>query len=107
MTTEDFVRNLKAEKERLLDSYFSGSEQTAVGTLARQLATGAEATAAVRRLLDLALTDAFYTILLGLDGCTSLGDAIQQSYQIRSEDGSDITAGGGELEALAYEHFQI
>jgi hypothetical protein len=34
MTTEDFVRNLKAEKDRLLDSYFSGLEQTAVGTLA-------------------------------------------------------------------------
>ncbi len=106
MTAEDFVRNLKAEKDRLLDSYFSGSEQTAVGTIARQLATSEESTAAVRRLLDLALTDAFYTVLLGLDGCTSLGDAIQQSYHIRSEDGSNITADGGELEALAYKHFQ-
>ncbi len=52
----------------------------------------------------MALTDTFYTILLGLDGSASLG-GIQQSYHIRDERGDVVCTGDGAIEGLAYTHF--
>jgi hypothetical protein len=106
MTPEDFVRNFKIEKDLLLKSYVSNPPKTAVGGYIQTLNLSLEQTNIMSSLLDQALTDAFYTILLGLDGCCSIGNAMQQNYHIQSEDGSDISCGGGEIEALAYAHFQ-
>ena len=65
----------------------------------------AEQTKTMRKLLDGALTDAFYSVLLALDGCARIGDLEQQSFQIHAEDGSEICNGDGEIEALAYKYF--
>jgi hypothetical protein len=54
--------------------------------------------------VDGVLTDAFYTLLLGLDGSASIG-GVQQCYDLRDESGDKIT-GDGELEAAAFTHFQ-
>ena len=48
-------------------------------------------------------TDAFYTLLLGLDGAASIGD-VQQMYQIRDEKGNPILD-SGDLEVEAWEQF--
>lgn len=106
MTTEDFVRSFKVEKDRLLEMYISDATQTAVGTHIRSMGLSSEQSDTMRKVLDQALTDSFYTILLGLDGCARIGDAMQQDFKIQAEDGSDISRGGGEIEALAYEYFQ-
>jgi hypothetical protein len=106
MTPEEFVRNFKVEKDRLLNSYMNNSAKTAVGEHIQSLTLSSEHTNVMRSLLDQALTDAFYTILLGLDGCCGIGEAMQQTYQIQSEDGSSISCGGGEIESMAYEYFQ-
>jgi hypothetical protein len=101
MTTDDFVRNCKIEKDRLLETYLSGSSAvsgscvTEVGDHIRSLRLSAEQSDTLRKLLDLALTDVFYTILLGLDGCARIGDMEQQSFLIESEDGSLVGHGDG------------
>ena len=105
MTTKDFVRNFKVEKDRLLASYLSESLESSVGRHIRSLHLSAEQSETMRKLLDQALTDSFYTILLGLDGCARIGDMEQQDFQIQSEDGSDVCRGDGEVEGLAYEYF--
>ncbi|CUR47581.1 hypothetical protein BN2364_3140 [Alloalcanivorax xenomutans] len=53
--------------------------------------------------MDVALTDVFYTLLLGLDGSAGIG-GIQEAYTIRDEQGNTLS-GNGELEAAAYEQF--
>ena len=58
-----------------------------------------------REFLNAILTDAFYHILLSLDGCAAMGGC-QQAYSIQDEDGSVICDGSGSIEALAYHHFQ-
>ena len=55
--------------------------------------------------IDQALTDAFYTLLLGLDGSASLG-GVQQGYRVQDETGCTISCGNGELEEHAFEAFQ-
>ncbi|MBL9168525.1 MAG: hypothetical protein JNN07_12350 [Verrucomicrobiales bacterium] len=106
MTTEEFVRGFKVEKDRLLKSYISGSTETAVSAHIRSMGLNTEQSDTMREVLDQALTDTFYTILLGLDGCARIGDALQQGFKIQAEDGSEISSGGGAIEALAYEYFQ-
>ena len=89
----------------MLASYAAWEPTTQVGTLLQQ----ADLTDAQRQIviaaLDAALTDAFYTILLGLDGAASLGGT-QRSYRLQDEDGSIISDGSGKLEAVAYEILQ-
>jgi hypothetical protein len=59
----------------------------------------------LRRGIDQVLTDAFYTLLLALDGSASLG-GVQQEYRLQDGDGRVLCNGDGTLEALAYDCFQ-
>ncbi|WP_448501600.1 hypothetical protein [Sphingomonas sp.] len=55
---------------------------------------------------DIALTDTFYTVLLGLAGAGSLGGS-QQQYRLADEHSRPISpSGDADLEALAFEFFQ-
>ena len=56
-----------------------------------------------KEVIDVLLNDVFYTILLGLDGKSSIGNT-QQNYKIFDED-SNLISNCGELEASAYEYF--
>jgi hypothetical protein len=111
MTTEDFVRGFKVQKDEMLEIYFSEpsasapSPVTHAGTYVRSMSLNPEQLVTMRKILDLALTDAFYSILLAFDGCARLGDLEQQSFQIQAEDGSLVCRGDGKLEGLAYESF--
>jgi hypothetical protein len=105
MTSEDFVRSFKSQKNEMLALYFS-EHSGAVGAHIRSMRLSAEQTGIMQKLLDQALTDAFYSVLLALDGCARLGDAEQQSFLIEAEDGSLVCHGDGVVEGLAYKHFK-
>jgi hypothetical protein len=60
--------------------------------------------ALLTELLDTAIADVLYTVLLGLDGAAQIG-AKQVSYTVLDECGNRICS-DGEVEALAYEMFQ-
>lgn len=57
----------------------------------------------MREVLNAVLTDAFYTILLGLDGCAQIGGK-QIEYRLADEHGNQLT-GSGDIEAHAWEIF--
>lgn len=104
MTAEDFVRLLRSEKNQLLHSYLDNASGSEVAGRLSDLDCSAVQMEEIRAILNSALTDAFYTILLGLDGAASLG-GIQQGYHVQDESGADICTGDGSLEALAYDYF--
>ncbi len=86
--------------------YCGGSSQTAVGSMIESLELTSEKKVIMQRIVDSILTDAFYGILLGLDGAATLGTN-QQGYTIHDEAGVLITAADdGELEGPAFELFQ-
>lgn len=104
MDAHEFARICRAEKDSLVRIYFDTESETAVGSQIRSLALADSDLATLRKIMDGALSDAYYTLLLALDGAASL-DGNQQYYDLRDETGSRIS-GDGELEAAAYEHFQ-
>lgn len=100
MDTNEFAIRVRREKDRLLSTYLDPHSGSHVG----QLLQRAEKTeAGMTELADSILTDAFYTMLLALDGSASL-DGIQQRYFLRTEDGVELT-GDGKLEAAAWTAF--
>lgn len=105
MQLREFVLALREERDAMLASYTTPEPITHVGTLLQQASLTAAQRQTVIAAVDSALTDAFYTILLGLDGAASLGGT-QQSYRVQDEAGTIISDGNGELEAMAYELLQ-
>ena len=57
----------------------------------------------LKDVIDTLLTDVFYSVLLGLDGESSIGNT-QHTYKIHDEEGN-LISDCGELEACAYEYF--
>ena len=100
MTPEQFARAIAEEKSSIVEAYFAPNAETAVGQKILQLA---QHQTLLREIVDGALTDICYTILLGLDGASSLGSLGQQEFGLFDEEGNRLT--GGELEAAAYEVF--
>jgi len=101
MTAKEFVENFKKEKDTLLKEFTTKGSQTEVQQLIQSMNLTHEQNEILNNLLNSTLRDAFYTILLGLDGCAALGDT-QHDYQIKDEDGNQIN---GEIEEYAYEYF--
>jgi hypothetical protein len=104
MNADDFAKNCRTEKDSLLAAYFDASIDTAVGIRIRDMQLDEKRLAILRDILDGVLTDAFYMLLLGLDGASSIG-GVQQCFDLRDESGDRIS-GDGELEAAAFSHFQ-
>lgn len=104
MTAQEFAQALKDEKEGMLSSYFGRGESPA-GSLLKKLGAPSADESILREFLDGVLTDAFYTMLLGLDGETALGRSGQQTYKLTLADGSVVSEGNGELSNGAYTVF--
>ena len=85
-------------------SYSDPSDRTEVTAFIERASPTSEQRKLIFPALDAALTDAFYTMLLALDGAASLGDN-QQTYTLRDELGNVVSAGDGALEAAAWEAF--
>lgn len=102
MTPEEFVACVVREKEDLLSQYFDPDSELAVASQIASLNLSVEQLKVLRIIMDGALTDAFYTLLVGLDGEASIGD-VQSVYELRAAAGTLLT--GGELEGAASEQF--
>ena len=102
MTPQEFAACVAREKEDLLATYFDPESGSAVASQISAMGLSAGQAKVLRMILDGTLTDAFYTLLLGLDGAASIG-GVQSDYELRAEDGTLLT--GGELEGAAWEHF--
>lgn len=103
MNANEFVACWKNERDRFLATYLNEAQETTVSTKIARLNLAADQLPIMRDVVDGILTDAFYTLLLGLDGAASIG-GVQQAYQIRDE-GSNLISDPGELEAEAWEQF--
>jgi hypothetical protein len=102
MTSEEFVKNFYIERQRLIDLYFDGQEQTDVSKMIQSLNLDDNKLKTVKEILIATLRDAFYTTLLGIDGEAQIGDR-QEMYRLTDEKGNELT--GGEIESFAWEYF--
>lgn len=102
MNAREFASRWKREKDAYLALVRGGGGLAAKQFLA--LGLSVEQQAQLWVALDSALTDVFYTLLLGLDGCAQLG-GVQETFRIYDEAGN-LISDCGELEAAAYEQFQ-
>src|SRR5262245_41596180 len=101
MTPREFVTCFVREKQALLRAYRSG-KGTAVAGKIGELHLAPEKQELLSQILDGVLTDAFYTILLGLEGEASIGGR-QEAYRLSDAHGNVLT-GGIEAEALRAFH---
>ncbi|GGW95478.1 MULTISPECIES: hypothetical protein [Flavobacteriaceae] len=101
MNTEEFVKSFHTEKQDFLKEYLSENPETEVGRLIQSLNLTDEQNGIMEKIINGTLTDVFYTILLGLDGCASIG-GIQEMYDLKDENGNQLS---GEIEGYAYEYF--
>ncbi len=101
MTADEFASSCAQEKSDLLAMYLNPRTTTAVGTAVASLKLDNEQSEIMKTILDAVLTDAFYTMLLALNGEASLGGR-QENYLLTDSDGNTIT---GELDAAAWQHF--
>ena len=85
MTAEEFVNNCYKEKQEMLKIYFDKEKETQVGNQIKNIVSkGSILNDEVKGLVNSVMNEVFYTILLGLDGETSLGD-IQMQYKVYDE----------------------
>lgn len=107
MTPKEFVEGFHKEKQDLLKEYLSSDSQTEVSTLIKSMRLNKEQSEILEKLLDSSFTDIFYSVLLGLDGCTSIGGLTQQQFTVLDENNNQVCGEEhlGEVEALAYEYF--
>jgi len=92
---DKFARNFYLERKAILDRTFGDIEKSDLDEKNKE---------EVKRLVSNLLTDTFYTILTGLDGCTEIGESGQETYKIYDEK-ETLISDCGELEAEAYEYF--
>src|SRR5215217_5416283 len=103
MKPKRFAKELAAEKDALVADYFRARSQSSVAQQIAALRLPPARRKHLRAILDGALTDLCYTMLLALDGEARLGKLPQQEFRLEDGDGNVLT--GGELEAAAWEVF--
>lgn len=104
MTAAQFVTNWRREKDELLKYFMGEYGETVIAGKINAMSLSREQLAQFRGVLDDVLHETMYTLLLGLDGATSIGMQ-RQRYHIADEHGNVVT-GGGDLEAEAWAKFQ-
>ena len=104
MTGAEFVRLCRAEKDDILQEYFSPASGSEAAERIRALIASGTDRDALLTLIDLVMTESWYRLLLGLDGAASLGGT-QMTYQVLDADGTLLNE-CGELEESAFAYFQ-
>ena len=101
MTAEEFVNNCYKEKQEMLKIYFDKEKETQVGNQIKNIVSkGSILNDEVKGLVNSVMNEVFYTILLGLDGETSLGD-VQMQYKVYDENDNLLDG----IESYAYDSF--
>ncbi len=104
MTSEEFVKRFYKEKQSYLsDCIAEGEPELLTSSLIKSLKLDENQKVIMSKIVDTILIDTYYSILLGLDGGSSIG-GIQESYSIKGEDGEEIN--DGDIGGYAYEYFQ-
>lgn len=100
MHAKKFIDGIVASNASLLAMYAQGRlGQTRLGTLLDGLPLADGQREQVLALIKLAIDDATYQLVCGIEGSASLGDS-QQDYTLLDEEGNTLT---GALDALLYE----
>ena len=102
MTSEDFVRCFYLHYKHLINAYFDPNSELYVSGQIQELLLEKGQKEKLKEILSGALTDAFYSVLLGLDGSAQIGGR-QVSYKLQDEEGNELA--GGEIEGFAWEYF--
>jgi len=102
----DFASACSFERNRMFADYANASGKSEVAALINLANLSSEQKQLVMSAINTALTDAFYTVLLAIDGSCSLGHT-QQSFTLSDSDGNVIANGDGRLEAAAWDAFQL
>lgn len=103
MSPEEFAQLFYKEKQDLLKLFTSNDTETLVSSLVQKIALNAHQMELMHSIFDALLTDAYYTILLGLDGCAAIG-GLQHDYELFDEKGNKLT-GSGAIETHAHDLF--
>ena len=103
MTGKEFVKLCHDEKESILASYFADNGESEVSAILKILIQAGVSKDELYRLVDTVMTDSYYSLLLGIDGASSLGDT-QETYKLLDENG-DLLNPCGEIEENAYSYF--
>jgi len=104
MNTNEFALEFKVLRTSIMNEYFKNDSSFASKRI-KMLNLNYEKNTILKEILNTAITDALYTVLLGLDGCAQIGNK-QNNYIVSDEDGN-IVAGNGIIEEFAYKHLQI
>lgn len=92
------------ERQALLEAALGDPSKSAAAKLIAGLALNEAQKEQLRAVIDAVLTDAYYTVLLALDGEAALGDR-QEAYKLLAEDGTNLTE-DGMIEVHAWEYFR-
>lgn len=106
MTPEKFVKEFGILKDDLVSGYFADDNNgmSRIQEL-RRAGLSSKQIDIVNKIFESGLADALYTVLLGLDGCATIG-AEQYGYVLKDEK-DNLIAGNGELESYAWEEFHV
>lgn len=105
MNVKQFVKNFKDEKDSLLELYTSDeNNQVEVVSKIKNMNLDKKQKEIMDEMLNDILNDVFYTVLLALDGSTSIGNSKQERFKIYDEK-DIIISKSGDIESEAYEQF--
>ena len=101
ISPEGFVQEFKGLKEYLVSNYFSSDSDISRLSKLKNAGLSEEQINLAKLIVDEALTDALYTVLLGLEGSASICQH-QIMYKLFDEASNELT---GEIESIAWEKF--
>jgi hypothetical protein len=105
MNAAQFVANWRREKEELMEYFMGASGDTVLAAPVAALGLTPEQLSGLREVLDAVLHDTMFTLLLGLEGATSIGGD-RRHYRILDDQGNPVAA-PGQLEAEAWKQFPL
>ncbi len=102
MDDKEFVEEFYFLKNELIAGYKPKEATGFRKELVDKLVSNSEQAEALDTLLETIMTDALYTVLLGLDGSAAIG-GLQIDYKLHDEDGNELT--GKNITGYAGEFF--
>lgn len=101
ITPEKFVQELKDLQESLVEDYFSFDSEISRIRRLKESGFNESQIELTKGVVNEVLTDALYTVLLGLEGSASIHKH-QIMYKLLDEESNELT---GEIEPIAWEKF--
>lgn len=102
MTPDEFVEAFYIEYLSLVKMYFGNNGKNEVADMIKSLHLDNKGADLLQNIIGGVLRDAFYKILLAIDGEANIGGR-QIAYKLFDEENNELT--GGEIERFAWEYF--